>query len=136
MAMVSISNGPRPFTKRDVIIQKFKIDGLVVNPHPRKKQFRNAIECFNVVIKQIIDGLIAGCCQATLPGPFDCLRRRRNDKKQKYCRAKAAEEFTLIIAIIANFETVKAKPVQQQMRKIVTAGLSRNITIQFAVNDF
>ena len=62
MAGMPVGNGPRPLTKRDIIIQKFEIDGFIANPHPREKQFRNAIKCFDIVIKQISNRLIALCC--------------------------------------------------------------------------
>ena len=37
MAVMPIGNGAGPFTKRHIIIQKFKIDCFVANPHPGKE---------------------------------------------------------------------------------------------------
>ena len=61
MAVMPIGNSARLFAKRYIVIQKFKINGLIANLHPGKKQFRNSIKCFNIVIKQIINRLIALC---------------------------------------------------------------------------
>ena len=57
--VAAIGNGLRVFTERDIIIQKFKMDGFVGCRRPCEEQLRDARIGFNIVIEQIIDRLVA-----------------------------------------------------------------------------
>ena len=118
------------------VVQKLVMDPAVLNLGPGKEQIRHPGIGFDIVIQQIINSLVTPGFQPPAPGAQHRFHRVRDHEKHVDLGPEPRQQPGIRDLLARQMETVKPKPVNQQMRNIAPCPQSRHQRVQLLVDDF